>query len=366
MYHDYRRKRQYVYQIVAGGGGAQTEEVIARFLSLGNGSEQSKRLLRRLAEAAPEVIGPRTPPQRGNPGLRSSHFASYTEDVGYYSWLLKTMYETTTSKQLMIGRFEKLRVDALRLFEETGTPITNAITSYLREEKPANSSKRPKDFIGAYTPDLQRLVSEKDSFVIEQFGYDFSDARWDEYPKTDFFRHLGSADTSTLLERVQSLPGSTWESENEGKPNKLNRLNDAQHIVFRYVDSFDNVFDFSEYPVWEEWKDGLLPIMEQAAATLGYSDCRYPRVMFAKLPAGSTIFPHTDRMASHYIHKIHVPLVTNPGTRFHVGDQTMNIPVGEIYEVNNKRNHAVENDGELDRIHLIFECYNAADYGKKS
>jgi len=61
-----------------------------------------------------------------------------------------------------------------------------------------------------------------------------------------------------------------------------------------------------------------------------------------------------------------VPLVTNPGTRFHVGDQTMNIPVGEIYEVNNKRNHAVENDGELDRIHLIFECYNAADYGKKS
>jgi hypothetical protein len=366
MYNDYRRKRQYVYQIVAGRGKAQAEEVIARFLSLGNDSEQSKRLLRRLVEAAPVVIGPKTPPQRRNPGLRSSHFASYTEDVGYYSWLLKTMYETTTSQQLMIGRFEKLRVDALRLFEETGTPITNAITSYLREEKPANSSKRSKDFIGAYPPDLQRLVSEKDSLVIEQFGYDFSDARWDEYPKTDYFRHLGSADTSTLLERVQSIPGSTWESENEGKPNKLNNLNDAQHIVFRYVDSFDNVFDFGEYPVWEEWKDGLLPIMEQAAATLGYSDCRYPRVMLAKLPAGSTIFPHTDRKASHYIHKIHVPLVTNPGTRFHVGDQTMNIPVGEIYEVNNKRNHAVENDGELDRIHLIFECYNAADYGKKS
>jgi len=37
---------------------------------------------------------------------------------------------------------------------------------------------------------------------------------------------------------------------------------------------------------------------------------------------------------------------------------------GEIYEVNNKRVHAVRNDGEQDRIHLIFECYNVDDYGK--
>ena len=276
------------------------------------------------------------------------------------------MYETTTSKALNIGRFENLRDEALRLFEETGTPITNAITSYLSEEKPANSSNRPRDFISAYPPALQRLVAEKDSFVINRFDYKFSDKRWEQYPKTDFFRHLGSAGVTTLLQRVQNVPASSWVSENEGKPNKYKNLNDAQHIMFRFVDDLERVFDSHDLPIWEEWKDSLIPIMEQAATSLGYSDCRFPRVMLAKLPAGSKILPHTDGKASHYIHKIHVPLITNPGSMFHVGDLTMHIPVGEIYEVNNKRYHAVDNDGELDRIHLIFECYNVEDYGKAS
>ena len=32
--------------------------------------------------------------------------------------------------------------------------------------------------------------------------------------------------------------------------------------------------------------------------------------------------------------------------------------------MNNKRIHAVQNDGTTDRIHLIFECYSMDDYGK--
>ena len=40
----------------------------------------------------------------------------------------------------------------------------------------------------------------------------------------------------------------------------------------------------------------------------------------------------------------------------------MNMPVGEIIEVNNKRVHSVNNDGKQDRIHFIFECYNMDDY----
>jgi len=366
MFFDYQRKQQYVYQVVTGGGENQFDDIIRRFLSLGDGSEMSKKLLSQLAEVAPVKINAQTPPRRRMPGLRSEHFANYREDVGYYSWLLKTMLETTANREVLIGRFESLQGDALRLFELTGTPITNAITSYLGNEKPANPSKRPEDFIGAYSPELQRLVAEKDSYVIDQFEYEFSDKRWEQYPKTDFFRHLGSTDTSALLERAAGVSEETWVSENEGKPNKLNNLNDAQHIMFRYVDDFDHVFDSREFPIWEEWKNSLLPIMEQAAATLGYADCRFPRVMLAKLPAGSKILPHTDKRASHFIHKIHVPLVTNPGTIFHVGDQAMHIPAGDMVEVNNKRVHAVDNDGELDRIHLIFECYNAEDYGKAS
>ena len=168
------------------------------------------------------------------------------------------------------------------------------------------------------------------------------------------------------MERVRSTPELLWESENEIKPNKFARLNDTRHIIFRYINKADNMFDSSEHPeLWDEWKDILMPILEQAADELGYRDYRFPRVMFARLPAGGEVSGHSDGEASHYIHKIHVPLITNEKTLFRVGNQEMHMPAGEIIEVNNKRNHAVKNDGDTDRIHLIFECYNMDDYGKR-
>ena len=104
--------------------------------------------------------------------------------------------------------------------------------------------------------------------------------------------------------------------------------------------------------------------MDQAAGNLGYKNYCFPRAMFAKLSAGGEISRHSDGNASHYIHKIHVPLMTNEETIFHVGRQARHLPQGEIIEVNNKRTHSVRNDGDQDRIHFIFECYNMDDYGK--
>ncbi len=77
--------------------------------------------------------------------------------------------------------------------------------------------------------------------------------------------------------------------------------------------------------------------------------------MLARLPAGDEISDHSNGGANHHIHKIHVPLITNSETIFHVGRQTKHLPVGEIFEVKCKRFHTVRNDGELDRSHFIFE-----------
>ena len=366
MVSDNQRKQQYVFQIISNGGALQAEETVARFLKLGDDSVESRKLLQQLVSAAPKVINSQTPPRRRNPGLRSEHFANFPENHGYYSWLFQLMYESNNTHRIHIGRFENLREEALRLFEQTGTTITKGIATNLNEAKAINSSIRFSDYIGSISPDLQHLVADKEKYLIDRFDYDFSDARWSKYPKADFFRHLGTANVNALVERVKNVPDSLWVSENEGKPNKLTKLNDAYHIVFRFIDGANNVFDYHDFPIWHEWKDDLLPIMEQAAKILGYEKCRFPRIMLAKLPAGGEILPHTDRTASHYIHKIHVPLITNSGTMFHVGDQVRHLPAGEVYEVNNKRNHAVENHGDLDRIHFIFECYNMDDYGKPS
>ncbi len=362
MFFDYRRKQQYIYKIISDGGPLGFEETVSRFLRLGDNSVQSKRLLSRLVKAAPTIISAQTPGRRRHPGLKSEHFANYSEDQGYYSWLFRLMFESKNSHRIHIGRFENLREEALRLFTITGTPITDGITAYLEKSEVLNSSPRPKDFIGGYPPELEQLVADKEKYLIDQFGYDFSEAR--EYPKTDFFNDLGAAEINALIERVKNIPESQWKSEDEDKPNKYARLNDTRHIMFRFINYGDSVFDFHDYPIWDEWKDMLLPIMEQAANKLGYKNYCFPRIMLARLPAGGEISGHIDRDASHYIHKIHVPLITNSKTIFHVGKKARHLPAGEIVEVNNKRKHAVKNDGDQDRIHLIFECYNMDDYGK--
>ncbi len=362
MCFDYRRKKQYVYQIISRGGVLGFNETVSRFLNLGDNSIQSKRLLEKLVTAAPRIINTRNPGRNHLPGLRSEHFANYSENQGYYSWLFQLMYESENAHRIHIGRFENLREEALRLFEATGTPITKGITDYLKEAEPLNSTRRPKSFVGGYPPNLEQLVADKEKYLIDKFGYEFSEAG--TYPKADYFEHLGTADVDALVERVKSVPETLWKEEDEDKPNKYARLNDTRHIMFRFINLGESVFDFHDYPLWDEWKEVLLPIMEQAAKSLGYGNYRFPRAMLAKLPAGSEISRHSDGDASHYIHKIHVPLITNPETIFHVGNQSKHLPAGEIFEVNNKRVHAVENNGDQDRVHFIFECYNMDDYGK--
>ena len=361
MYFDYRRKRQYVFEIISEGGNVGFKGTVSRFLNLGDNSVQSKKLLGQIAKAAPTTIDDRTPRRLGNPGLRSEQFANFPENHGYYSWLSKLMFESKTTHRVHIGRFEDLREEALRLFTITGTPITDGITSYLKMADALNSSPRPRDIMGAYPPELELLVADKEKYLIDQFGYYFSEPH--QYPKTDFFNRLGTADVDALTE---SIPEYQWKLENEDKPNKFARLNDTRHIIFRYIKGDDNVFEYRDLPLWEEWKDMLLPIMEQAAKKLGYKAYRFPRAMLAWLPAGGEISRHSDGNASHYVHKIHVPLITNPKAIFHVGRQSEHLREGEIVEVNNKRTHSVRNDGDQDRIHFVFECYNTDDYGKPS
>ena len=131
MFSDYRRKGQFVFQILSDRGTLDFERTVSRFLSLGDGSAASRRLLQHLARVAPRVINARRPARNHLPGLRAAHFANYPEGVGYYTWLFQIMFRSERGQAIHLGRFENLREEALRLFEETGTPVTDRIARYL-------------------------------------------------------------------------------------------------------------------------------------------------------------------------------------------------------------------------------------------
>ena len=83
------------------------------------------------------------------------------------------MFETGTDRTLHIGRFENLRDEALRLLEETGTPITGRMRDFIEKSQPLNASPRPAAYDGGYNAELAGLVAEKERYIVDRFGYTF-------------------------------------------------------------------------------------------------------------------------------------------------------------------------------------------------
>ena len=178
--------------------------------------------------------------------------------------------------------------------------------------------------------------------------------------KTASFRALGRVDVSGLSDAILALPDAVWEFENSSKPNDYRALDRTRHIVFRFVDSTRDWRRSHDRPLWDAWRLRLEPVLRQAVAPYGYANGVFPRVMLARMPPGGEIRPHQDtNVAARWPHKIHIPILTNERVAFWIDGKAYHLPAGEAFEVNNMAVHAVRNDGDSDRIHLIFEYYDA-------
>lgn len=177
--------------------------------------------------------------------------------------------------------------------------------------------------------------------------------------KTDGVRFLGDVDVAELARAVAEIPAAVWDSENTHKPNKFEALDKTQHIVFRFVSDLHDHRVSYDLPIWNAWADKIIPVMQQATQLYGYKRAVYPRVMLAKMDPGGKILLHVDaEPASGFPHKIHVPLQTNKNVTFYVKPDYYHFEVGKAYEVNNRTGHAVKNEGDTARVHLIFEYYD--------
>jgi len=179
--------------------------------------------------------------------------------------------------------------------------------------------------------------------------------------KTTSIRPLGQIDVAALRAAVLALPEAVWDAENSVKPNRFEALDKTRHIVFRFVADFDDWRRSENHRLWEEWAPLLEPAIAQAVQPYGYAQGGFPRIMLARMAPGGVIHPHRDANPSaKWPHKIHIPLTTNDKVTFFVDGVGYHFPVGHAVEVNNMGVHAVANQGDTDRIHMIFEYYDQA------
>ena len=170
--------------------------------------------------------------------------------------------------------------------------------------------------------------------------------------------HLGHVNLNNIPELVHKLPSQLWEAETARRENDYFCFNDTEHILFMFANG-ENHESYIEKPLWNFWKPKLMPLINEAIKPYNYANGKVVKAMLAKLNAGGKIDKHKDFIIrDQYVHKIHIPLISNPKAIMLIEDQQFHLEVGQAYEVNNLVYHAVNNDGAQDRIHFIFEYYN--------
>ena len=114
-------------------------------------------------------------------------------------------------------------------------------------------------------------------------------------------------------------------------------------------------------PLWNDWKSVLKPIISDVTRSYNFKLGKTARVMLANIAPGGIIGKHIDQNTSADIpHKIHIPIQTDELAEFYEEDSSYYLQRGYAYEVNNKILHGVKNGSTKERIHLIFDYYDAA------
>ncbi len=172
------------------------------------------------------------------------------------------------------------------------------------------------------------------------------------------FRHIGTVDPQPLLQAIDALGDDAWE-EYVRRQEKFAPHRQTQTIPLLY-DSDMRHSDPTPWPRFAEFEPVMKPVLE--AIEKAHSPAKdgdegyFVRIILTRLSPGSVITPHRDHGPSMLrSHRYHLAIVTNKHVEFGIENEMKHFAAGEIWEINNRKLHAVRNLGEDSRVHLILD-----------
>ncbi len=181
----------------------------------------------------------------------------------------------------------------------------------------------------------------------------------------EFINH-GHCDVSQLAERLSNLPATVWEAD-AFRQRKFEVHQDTQTIKLLMDEDFRHTHP-SVQPQFHQFLDLLEPILVQLRNLFDSSETAkelvannyrpgyFIRIILVNLKSKGSIARHFDDYESlKRSHRIHLPIITNPKVLITVGDTTKHIKLGEIWEINNREHHWVNNESNQDRVHMILD-----------
>lgn len=179
------------------------------------------------------------------------------------------------------------------------------------------------------------------------------------------FKLIGQCDIEPVKALIHALNPEHWAAE-QYRQKRYNVHKDTESISLVYDIDFRHVKP-TQHPALNYFGDAIRPILSQVAAfydntEIGqrmekqYGQGYCIRANLVRLNPAGVIDKHQDKNFSlAHSHRIHIPIITNDEVHFTVGEQTQSLPEGAIIEINNRREHSVENRSQHARIHLILD-----------
>ena len=178
-------------------------------------------------------------------------------------------------------------------------------------------------------------------------------------------RKIGDIDVTRFAQQAAKITDAEWTAD--AFRQKTYEVHKQTQTIRLIMDEDGRHRDPTYHPSYEIYKELVDPIeifiRRQFEQTLKAKRLRkkhgrgyFIRMILVKLLANGSIPHHVDQGETlSKSHRMHLPIITNEKNLFSVGDTEMHMKAGELWEINNRREHGVVNGGSEDRTHLIID-----------
>jgi hypothetical protein len=174
----------------------------------------------------------------------------------------------------------------------------------------------------------------------------------------NFYRLAKGVNVAPLLVAIHRQP-ELWDQNTLRTKHEKTAHSQVNDIWLMFNELTDNANDIANdiivrpYPAFEKLPQArpiifdLMRLVE--GVTLG-------RVIITKLAPGKKIAPHVDGGApATYYKRYQIALQILPGALFTIADETVNFESGDVWLIDNKKEHSVINNSRDDRIVMIVD-----------
>lgn len=183
------------------------------------------------------------------------------------------------------------------------------------------------------------------------------------------FQLLPSIDPTKLLMKIKQNP-DLWKEDTFLRDYPQGPFGEIESIMLRFPEK--RVFEQEEelekykqglsqfdqhesidYPAYSTLTEARGLVMGLMAYVQGE---RLGRVMINKITPGGRIYPHADTPEhTDYYTRFHIVLQSGAGCFIRAGDEQLEMRAGQVFWFNNKLDHEVVNNSDVDRISMVID-----------